>query len=101
MLKLLTCLCLLCLLYCNWCIVLVTLQHVCVKYGQSGRGLLRGLLSGDLLTFDVHGSVHLGKIYVQLKVQLDVLFMYSLFLALHVSGAICTHPQEHKCSARP
>jgi hypothetical protein len=21
----------------------------------------------------------------------------SLFLALHVSGAICTHPQEHNC----
>jgi hypothetical protein len=29
--------------------------------------------------FYVHGSVHLGKIYVQLKFQLDVLFMYSLF----------------------
>jgi hypothetical protein len=27
------------------------------------------------------------------------IYMYSLFLylfALHVSGAICTHPQEHK-----
>jgi hypothetical protein len=35
------------------------------------------------------------KLYVPLKVQLDVLFMYSLFLALHVLGAICTHPQEH------
>jgi hypothetical protein len=38
--------------------------------------------------------------YVQLKVQLDVPFIRilfsSLFLALHVSGAICTHPQEHK-----
>jgi hypothetical protein len=38
--------------------------------------------------------------YVRLKVKLDVHgFMYSLFLytfALHVSGAICTHPQEHK-----
>jgi hypothetical protein len=38
--------------------------------------------------FDVHGSVHLGNVYVKLKVQLDVLFMYSvfLFLTLHVSG---------------
>jgi hypothetical protein len=36
---------------------------------------------------------------VQLKFQPDVLFMYSLFLsilALLVSGAICTHHQEHK-----
>jgi hypothetical protein len=53
-----------------------------------------------LNTFTVHGSVHLGNEYVQLKVQLDVLFICilysSLFLALHVSGAICTHPQEHK-----
>jgi hypothetical protein len=24
------------------------------------------------------------------------IFMYSLFLALHVSGAIYTHPQDHK-----
>jgi hypothetical protein len=40
------------------------------------------------------------SVYVQLNVQVDVLFyMYSLFLsgfALHVSDAICTHPQEHK-----
>jgi hypothetical protein len=39
--------------------------------------------------------------YVQLKVQLDVrVFMCilysSLFLGLHVSGAMCIHPQEHK-----
>jgi hypothetical protein len=32
--------------------------------------------------FDVHGSVHLGNVYAQLKVQLDVLFMYSLFLSV-------------------
>jgi hypothetical protein len=25
----------------------------------------------------------------------------SLFLALHVSGAICTHSQEHNCSVQP
>jgi hypothetical protein len=40
-------------------------------------------------------------VYVQLKAQLDmsafICILYSsLFLALHVSGAICTHPQEHK-----
>jgi hypothetical protein len=49
----------------------------------------------------VHGSVHLGNIFIQFKVQLDVLFMYSLFLALHVSRATCTHPQEHNCSVQP
>jgi hypothetical protein len=32
--------------------------------------------------FDVHGSIHIGNVYVQLKVQLDVLFMYSLFLSI-------------------
>jgi hypothetical protein len=29
--------------------------------------------------FDVHGSVHLGNVYVKFKVQLNVLFMYCLF----------------------
>jgi hypothetical protein len=38
---------------------------------------------------------------VQLKVQLDVhvfirILYSSLFLVLHVSSAICTHPQQHK-----
>jgi hypothetical protein len=42
--------------------------------------------------FDVHGSVRHGKVYVQLKVQLDVnvlicILYSSLFLALHVSDA--------------
>jgi hypothetical protein len=51
--------------------------------------------------FYVHGSVHHGNVYVQLKVKLDVyvficILYSSLFLALHVSGAICTHSQEHK-----
>jgi hypothetical protein len=49
--------------------------------------------------FDVHCSVHLGNVFVRLSIQLDAHCMYSLFLyifALHVSGAICTHPQEHK-----
>jgi hypothetical protein len=53
-------------------------------------------------TFDVHGSVHLGNVYVQLNVQLDVLFICILYssvlLALHVSGAVCTHPQKHELS---
>jgi hypothetical protein len=39
-------------------------------------------------------------VHVRCKFQLDVHgFVYSLFLyifALHVSGAICTDPQEHK-----
>jgi hypothetical protein len=39
--------------------------------------------------------------FVQLGVQLDVqgiicILYSSIFYALHVSGAICTHPQEHK-----
>jgi hypothetical protein len=51
--------------------------------------------------FYVHGSVYLGNVYVQLKVQLDVkvficIISSSLFLAVYVSGTICTHPQEHK-----
>jgi hypothetical protein len=55
----------------------------------------------NLAEFDVHGSVRIGNVYVQLKVQLDVhvficVLYSSLFLALHVSGVICTHPQEHK-----
>jgi hypothetical protein len=32
-----------------------------------------------VMSVDVHGSVHLGIIYVQFKVQLDVLILYSLF----------------------
>jgi hypothetical protein len=51
--------------------------------------------------FYVPGSVYLGNVYVRLKVQLDVhvficILYSSIFLALYVSGAICTHPQEHK-----
>jgi hypothetical protein len=51
--------------------------------------------------FDVHGSVHPGNVYVQLKVELDahvcICILYSsLFLALHVPGASCTYPPEHK-----
>jgi hypothetical protein len=51
--------------------------------------------------FGVHGSVHVDNIYVRLNVQLDVhvficILYSSLLFALHVSGAICTHPQEYK-----
>jgi hypothetical protein len=56
--------------------------------------------------FDVHGSVRHGNVYGQLKGQLDIhvficILYSSLFLALHVSVAICTDPQEHKlqCTA--
>jgi hypothetical protein len=52
------------------------------------------------MTFDVHGSIHLGNVYVQLKVQLDthgfVCILYFTIFALHALGAICTHHQEHK-----
>jgi hypothetical protein len=50
--------------------------------------------------FDVHGSVHLGNVYVRLKVQLNVhgflCILYFTIFALHVSGAICTYHQDHK-----
>jgi hypothetical protein len=39
-------------------------------------------------------------VYVRLKDQLDahgfICILYSSIFTLHVSGAICTHPQEHK-----
>jgi hypothetical protein len=43
----------------------------------------------------------IGSVYVRLKFQLDVhgficILYSSIFFSLHVSGAICTHPQEHK-----
>jgi hypothetical protein len=62
-----------------------------------------------LCKFDVHGSVHLGNIYIyiyiyiyiRLQVQRDahgffLCILYYTILALHVSSAICTHHQEHK-----
>jgi hypothetical protein len=30
--------------------------------------------------FNIHGSVHLGNVYVRLSVQLDAHYIYSLFL---------------------
>jgi hypothetical protein len=54
--------------------------------------------------FNVHGSVHLGNVYIRLNVQRDahgfVCVLYFSIFALHVSGAICTHQQEHKLQSR-
>jgi hypothetical protein len=33
---------------------------------------MQSLINIIIMIFDVHGSVHLGNVYVQLKVQLDV-----------------------------
>jgi hypothetical protein len=53
-----------------------------------------------MFDFDVHISVHLDNVYVRLKVQLDahgfICILYLTLVALHVSGAVCTHHQEHK-----
>jgi hypothetical protein len=50
--------------------------------------------------FNVHGFVHLGNVYIRLKVQRDahgfVCIFYFTVFALHVSGAIYTYHQEHK-----
>jgi hypothetical protein len=50
--------------------------------------------------FNVHGSIHLGNVYIRLKVQQDahgfVCILYFTIFALRVSGAIYTHHQEHK-----
>jgi hypothetical protein len=50
--------------------------------------------------FDVHGSVYVGNVYIRSKVQRDahgfVCILYFTVFALHVSGAIYTHRQEHK-----
>jgi hypothetical protein len=55
----------------------------------------------QIFLFDVHSSVHLGNVYVRLRIQLDVhgficILYSSIFFAVHVSSAICTHPQEYK-----
>jgi hypothetical protein len=42
---------------------------------------LQKKIQACVIEFDVHGSVHLGNIYVQFKVQLDVLFnVFSILL---------------------
>jgi hypothetical protein len=52
--------------------------------------------------FYVHVFVHLGNVYVRLKVQLDargfICILYFTLFALHVSGTVCTDHQEHKLS---
>jgi hypothetical protein len=60
----------------------------------------------NLMFIDIHSSVHIGNIYLcSIKGPTRCTFLCivysSLFLALHVSGAICTHPQEHNCSVQP
>jgi hypothetical protein len=63
-------------------------------YRLQGGGL-------EVNEFDVHDSVHLGNVYVRLRVQLVVrrlmcgLFSWIVF-GRQVSGAIFTHLQEHK-----
>jgi hypothetical protein len=56
---------------------------------------------GGACTYCVQVTKRNKNVYVQLKVQLHVhvficILYSSLFIALHVSGAICIHPQEHK-----
>jgi hypothetical protein len=45
-----------------------------------------------IFVFNDHGSVHLGNVYIRLKVQQDahgfVYVLYVTIFALHVSGAI-------------
>jgi hypothetical protein len=79
---------------------LCIVSHICCLYQAVPKATYK-IRALNISEFDVHGSVLLGNEYVQLKVQLDVhvficILYFSLFLALHVSGAICTDPQEHK-----
>jgi hypothetical protein len=57
------------------------------------KQMLKGL-------YNVRGFVLLGNVYIQLKVQRDahgfVCILFFTMFALHVSGAIDTHHQEHK-----
>jgi hypothetical protein len=69
---------------------------------------VKWLLHDDTQKLDVRGSVHHGSVHIQLKVQLCVhvftyifILYFCLVLALHVSGAICTHPQDHKLHLQP
>jgi hypothetical protein len=49
---------------------------------------------------NVSGSVHLGNMYIRLRVQQNahwfVRILHFTIFALHVSGAVYTHHQEHK-----
>jgi hypothetical protein len=65
-----------------------------ILYGYMFR-LFKKSSSGLVAIYDYHNK------YVWLKVQLVAhgfmcILYSSIFFALHVSGAICTHPQEHK-----
>jgi hypothetical protein len=54
--------------------------------------------------YPVPSENYLDSIFF-IQVQLDVfIFFISFFLdnvAVHASGAICTHHQEHNCSVQP
>jgi hypothetical protein len=49
--------------------------------------------------FDVPGSVHLGNVYIQLKVKLDVLFLF--FIPLYLLAAIAPILRSSNCSLQP
>jgi hypothetical protein len=57
---------------------------------------VKSLCLQDEQYFDVHGSVHLGYIYVPLEVQLDLLFVYCLlFFILNSTRFGCyLHPSS-------
>jgi hypothetical protein len=73
----------------------------------------RRLDTEKLYVFYVHDSVHLGNIYIYIYIYIYIfdcksdemntdflcILNYTV-LALHVSGAICTHHQEHKLQSR-
>jgi hypothetical protein len=57
-------------------------------------------MNTGITLLNVHGSVHIGNVYIRLEVQQDAngfvcIFCLTIF-ALHVSGAVYTHNQEHK-----
>jgi hypothetical protein len=63
----------------------------------------RFLLSIPYFFYYVCVSVHIGNIYVLFKSDwmYYILYLFLDNLAVHVSGAICTHHQEHNCSVQP
>jgi ABC-type maltose transport system permease subunit len=75
-----------------------------ISTGEYERGICVTIIMTKLSKkFNVHGSVHLGNVYVRLKVQRNahgfVCILYITMFALHVSGAIYTLCQEHKLNS--
>jgi hypothetical protein len=62
--------------------------------------ILRIIQQETIINIFFHGSAHLGNAYVRFNVQLDthgfVCTLYFTIFAVHDSGVICTHHQEHK-----